>query len=385
MRKHHYPPNIDNIDEFLYSGPEPAADPGDNGPADLHIPNACADPATIHSLTSRALGDPVGLDDRQVDTRMAHSNSHFSHHVSTMVGIQFSDMPLAGNGTGQIELHQPDDGQTTHSGHEELHLDPAMPQRLFSVSGSDVLEPRPGGEPIRSSTPERHMATENPTNAIYQDRQTHSYLPLTTSADTDLSRSGSLSAVSEAGPEHDSFVDVDDDRESEYQPNDPGDDQDLPGENDTSVAPPETGESEPIPAISPEEAHQAPRPSPLAIGAPNPPRPALGENHNAIQLDPQELVKALEQLKKTGDPELDRVLERLGYEKSRPSSSKSKNSSSNQGASSGPVVACKVPNCSATFQRECELRYECDYIFAWGVPFAKAQEKLIDVRRPGNT
>ncbi|KLU86744.1 hypothetical protein MAPG_05754 [Magnaporthiopsis poae ATCC 64411] len=357
IRKHHYPHSIENIDEFLYSGPEPTADPNENGPAGLHMSNDCSDPATIQPLTSRTLGDPVGLDDRQVDTRMAHSNSAFSQHVSTMVGIQFSDMPPPGSGTSQIELHQPDDGQATYSGHDELHLDPATPQRLFSVPGSDVLEPRPGGESIQISAPERYMATENRTSAIYQDRQPHSYPPLTSSADTDLSRSGSLSAVSDAGPEHASFADMDEDCESECQPTDPGDDQDLPGENDTSVATPETGESEPIPAISPEEAHQAPGPSPVAIGAPNPPRPAPGEDHNAVQPDPQELVvKYLEQFKKNRGSEFDRLLEKLGYEKSRPSSSKSKNSSSSQGASSGPGVACKFPGCEATFQRECELR-----------------------------
>ncbi|KAL8392058.1 hypothetical protein RB595_002312 [Gaeumannomyces hyphopodioides] len=359
LRKHKNICTAENIEEFVCGVAEPAAESSHNGPVGMHIPNVGSDPATIRSLTSRALGTLVDPEDRQADTRMADPNLDFSHHDRSMVGTQFSGMAPPTDSASQVGFRHPDDGQVMHSGHEDLHEDlhmgSGLPQAPFSFPRSDALEPWSGDEPVRSSTPEPHMVTRGPPNTIYQDRQPRSHLQLYPPAATDLSSGGSLSVGSEADPEYETFMDLDDDHPSECQPTEPQGDQDPPDEDSSSVANPET-ESQSIPAISLEEVPQEPGPSPIAASAPTLSRPAPGEDYSADIMGPLELENLLKRVEESNlSTSLGIVLGKLGYEKSKPPSNTKKSPSSN-GGSSGPSVVCKIQDCGASFQRECELR-----------------------------
>lgn len=381
LRKHKRDCNNESIDEFICSVEEPAAESIDNDPAGLHIPNVGSDPAAIQSLASRALRGIVPLENRQADTRMADPNPDFSHHDSSMVGIQFSDVPPPADSASHVELRHPDDGQVMHSRHEDLyedlHIGPALPEATFSFTRSDALESWSGGEPVRSSTPEPHMAIGNPPNTIYQDRQPRGHLQPYPPATTDLSSSGSLSTGSDVDQEHEPFMHMDEDHPSECQPTDPHDDPDLPDEDNSSVANPET-EPRSIPAISLVGVPQESGPSPTAASAPMLSRPAPGEGHSIDTMNPLELETFLKRLEETTGPTaLGTVLEKLGYEKSRPPSSKTKKPPSGNGGSSGPGVACKAPNCDASFQRECELRKHMKrHDRPYGCTFSKCKRRF---------
>ncbi|KAL8419084.1 hypothetical protein RB594_002331 [Gaeumannomyces avenae] len=361
VRKHNYSATTENIDEFICGVAELAAESSGNNPVGMHTTDVGSDPVAIQSLASRALGTRVGLEVGQTDSRMADPNLDFSHHDSSMVGIQFSGMAPPTDSANQVELRHSDDGQVMHSRredlHQDLHIDSALPQAPYPFSRSDALETWSGDEPARSSTPEPALATGNPHITIYQDGQSSSRLQLYPPVATGLSSSGSVSAGSEADPNHDAFVDLDEDRASDCQPTDPHDDQDLPDEDDSSVTNPET-EPRSIPTISLEEVAQEPVPSPIAESVLRISRPTPSEGHSTGAMVPLELENLLKQLEETDGPRtLDKILEKFGYEKSGSSSSKSKKSScSNNSGGSGPSVVCKFQNCGASFHRECELR-----------------------------